>query len=75
MAIIDKSRLAKRIVCWLMDLNEYQLDWARERLVRAPMYMCEETENKIKNYIKYIDAKKNNWDKPSTDGSGTSDKV
>jgi hypothetical protein len=74
MAIIDKSRLAKRIVCWLMDLNEYQLDWARERLVRAPMYMCEETENKIRNYIKFIDAK-DNRDKPTKNGSGTGDKV
>lgn len=74
MAIIDKSRLAKRLVCWLMDLNEHQLDWARERLVRAPMYCCEETENKIQNYIKYIDAKdyRNN---PTETGSGTSDKV
>ena len=74
MAIIDKSRLAKRLVCWLMDLNEYQLNWARERLVRAPMYYCEETENKIRNYIKYIDAK-DNRNSPSPNGSGTSDKV
>ena len=75
MAIIDKSRLAKKLVCWLMGLNEYQLDWARERLVKAPMYCCEETENKIRNYIKYIDAKKDIWDKPSKDGCGESDKV
>ena len=74
MAIIDKSRLAKRLVCWLMDLNEYQLDWARERLVRAPMYYCEETENKIRNYIKYIDAK-DHRNSPTENGSGTSDKV
>jgi hypothetical protein len=74
MAIIDKSRLAKRLVCWLMDLNEYQLDWARERLVRAPMYYCEETENKIRNYIKYIDAKDNRTG-TITNGGGTSDKV
>ncbi len=74
MAIIDKSRLAKRIVCWLMDLNEYQLDWARERLVRAPMYLCEETENKIRNYIKYIDAKDNRTS-PTKNGWGTSDKA
>jgi hypothetical protein len=74
MAIIDKSRLAKRLVCWLMDLNEYQLDWARERLVRAPMYCCEETENKIRNYIKYIDAK-DYRNSPTENGSGTSDKV
>jgi hypothetical protein len=74
MAIIDKSRLAKRIVCWLMDLNEYQLDWARERLVRAPMYCCEETENKIRNYIKYIDAKDNRTSL-TKNGWGTSDKA
>lgn len=47
MALIHKSRLIKKLVCFLLDVNEYQLDWAMMRLVKAPMYYYENAEQKI----------------------------
>lgn len=46
MALIHKSRLIKKLVCFLLDVNEYQLDWAMMRLVKAPMYYYENAEQK-----------------------------
>lgn len=47
MALIHKSKLIKKLVCFLLDVNEYQLDWAMMRLVKAPMYYYENAEQKI----------------------------
>lgn len=46
MALIHKSRLIKKLVCFLMDVNEYQLDWAYNRLVKAPMFYYENERKK-----------------------------
>ena len=46
MGLIQKSKLLKRLACYLIGVNELQLDWALNRLVKAPMYYYENGEQK-----------------------------